>query len=393
MEGVFAQELPKILLILIAALVMGELLVRLRQSQFLGYLAAGVMLGPALFDFFPQDNQIISFFASLGLVFLLFEVGLETDFQKLTKEGFRALAVALIGVSLPFLFGWLAVFLFVGDSTPALFMASAMTATSVGITVAVLSEQKRLNSSEGRIILGAALLDDVIGLVLLSVVLGIAEGEDIFSIKTITTLGLALLFLGGALFGGRRLVPRLIILIRAMRSYAFLETGIFVFCLAVAWVASEAGLAIIVGAFIAGLMLEPLEEKEHILGKMDFLKNAFLPFFFVSAGALFNPFVIGDKEGVVMLVLISLIAVAGKWASGLGAKGLSWYSKSLIGAGMIPRGEVGLIFAASGHLAGVFDQRMYGIALGMIMFTTFITPPILRIFGNKKSLKKGRELR
>ena len=384
MEDIFAQELPYILIILVSAIIIGEVFARFGQSQFLGYLAAGILLGPALFDFFPQENEVISFFATLGLVFLLFEVGLETDFGELKKESLRVIAVAAIGVSLPLLFGWLAIFLWVGDYLPALFMGAAMTATSTGITVAVLAELKKLNSVEGRIILGAVVLDDIIGLVLLSVILGIAEGEGVSFIEIGRTLGLAVLFLGFALFAGRRFAPKLIGLVRQMRSGGFLEASVFIMCLAVALLASEMGLALIVGAFVAGLILEPLEEKEHILVKMDFLKNAFLPLFFVSAGALFDPLALGNIEGLAMFALISVIAVAGKFASGFGARGVSLRGMSMIGSGMIPRGEVGLIFAASGRLTGVFDEQMYAIALGMIMFTTFITPILLQFLSGKK---------
>lgn len=378
MEETFVRELPKFLIILTAAIIAGEIFVRFGQSQSLGYLTAGILLGPALFNFFPQDDSAISFFATLGLVFLLFEVGLETDFSKLKKEGLRALTVAVIGVSLPLLFGWLAIFLWFHDYLLALFMGATMTATSVGITVAVLAELKKLNSAEGRIILGAAVLDDIIGLVLLSVVLGIAEGKTVSFLEISHILGLALLFLGVAFFAGRRFAPWFIKWVRRMKSSGFLETSVFLLCLVVAWIASEIGLALIVGAFIAGLMLESVEEREHILVSMDFLKNAFLPLFFVSAGALFNPLAIGNVESAILLAFISVIAVTGKMVSGFGARGLCLRSMILIGSGMIPRGEVGLIFAASGRLVGVFDERMYGVALGMVMVTTFIAPIVLK---------------
>lgn len=383
MEEIFAQGLLKILIILAVAIIAGEVSVRLGQSQFLGYLATGMLLGPALFDFFPRDNEVISFFATLGLVFLLFEVGLEIDFSKLKKEGKRALVVAVVGVSLPFLFGWLVIFLWLGDYLPALFMGAAMTATSVGITVAILAELKKLNGQEGRIILGAAVLDDIIGLILLSVIIGIAEGKGVAFGEIVQIFGLAVLFLGIALFAGRRLALLFMKWVRRMKSSGFLETSVALLCLFIAWTASEIGLSLIVGAFVAGVMLESIEEREHILVRLDFLKTFFLPLFFVSAGALFNPLVLGNVESIAFLALLSLIAVVGKFASGFAPRKFSLRSMALIGSGMIPRGEVGLIFATSGRLTGVFDEKLYGIALGMIVFTTFITPILLKPLARK----------
>lgn len=379
MEEVFAEVSLKILVILIAAKISGEIFARLGQSPVLGELATGAILGPAAFNFFHAgESEVISYLALLGLAMLLFEVGLETDIDKLKKERLRALVVAVIGVTLPLFFGYAAIILWFRDSLLALFVGATMTATSVGITVRVLAELRKLNTAEGRIILGAAVIDDIIGLVLLSVLIGIAGESGISLLHVLSITGLALIFLVLAITVGIRLAPILIKYVRQMKTQGSLGVFSFLLCVGVAYLASEVGLALIVGAFIAGLMLEPVEEKEHILPRVRFMGDVFVPLFFVSAGAMFNPQSINSFESLLLLGLLFVIAFFGKLLSGFSVRQLSLRGRLTIGVGMVPRGEVGLIFASTGFMDGVFDERLYSIVLGMIMLTTFITPFLLK---------------
>lgn len=379
MEEFFAEESWKLLIILIAAWLAGELSLRLGQAQVIGGLAVGIVIGPAGIDLLnANDNKIVFFLASVGLIALLFEAGLETNLAQLKKDGVRSLAVAIIGVFVPLTLGYLAMLFWFRDSLFALFVGAAMTATSVGITMGVLSELKKFNTVAGRIIMGAAVLDDIIGLILLSVLLGVAEGSSVSVWEIAKILGLSSIFLLAALGLGIKFAPVLMKFVRQMKSSGSVEVFAFLLCLGMAALASELGMALIVGAFLAGLMLEQIEEKEHILPRMQFIRLIFVPVFFVTAGTMFNPRVINNNESVLVLAVLLFIAMAGKLLSGLGASRTTFRQKLTIGVGMMPRGEVGLIFASAGFLSGVFDEKFYSIVVAVIILTTLVTPFILK---------------
>lgn len=389
METVFAEVSLKLIVILVMAKLSGETFVRLGQSPVLGELVAGTILGPAVFNFFiPGENEVITYLALLGLVVLLFEVGLETNINQLRRQGLWALIVAVIGVSLPLIIGYIIIIFWLKDWLLAFFVGATMTATSVGITVRVLAELRKLDTIEGRVILGAAVIDDIIGLVLLSIVTSIATGSGVSIKHILSIIGLAVLFLSIAIFVGIKFVPKFVKYIRQMKMQGSLEVFAFLLCIGVAYLASEIGLALIVGAFMAGLMLESVEEKEHILPRMRFVSDVFVPLFFVSSGAMFNPRSINSLENLALLVILSITAFAGKLLSGMLVKPLSLKGRLTVGVGMVPRGEVGLIFAATGLITGVFNEKFYSIVIGVIMVTTFITPILLKRLVSAGDYKK-----
>lgn len=388
-EEHFAEIGLKILVLLVVAVVAREVFNRLGQSPVLGELTAGVVFGPAVIGFFhPGENEIITFLAFLGLALLLFKVGLETSLAKFGKVFLPSVSVAVIGVFLPFAFGYIAIFLWFRDAILAMFVGATLTATSIGITARLLAELHRLHSAEGNVILGAAIVDDIIGLVLLSVMLGAAKGSAFSILGLGYTIGLAVLFLAAVLVYGTRLTPFLMRFVRQMKSSGSLEVLAFSLCVGIAVLAAKVGLAFIVGAFLAGLILEKVEEREHIMNRMEPLMDIFVPLYFVSAGAMLNPRALSSLgDGAILLVILA-IALGGKLASGFGAPRFSLREKIFIGAGMVPRGEVGLVFATSGLLVGVFDARWYAILLVAIILTMFVTPLFLRFLAAEEKTKK-----
>jgi Kef-type K+ transport system membrane component KefB len=365
----------------------------------LGELVAGVLLGGSVLGVVPAhgaEAELIHVLAELGVLLLLFEIGLETDLREMFRVGPASLAVATVGVVLPFGLGFLywryaPHAMSGGDlTTAAIFMGATLTATSVGITARVLSDLGRMNTPEARIIVGAAVIDDVLGLVILSVVTGVASGEEITLLGVLRTLAVASGFLVVAVLVGRFLVPRLFDLVVRMRVRYVLLVFAVAFALGLASLADLAGSALIIGSFAAGIILSGTNQFDTIEHEVRPVAAIFTPIFFVSVGsslnlALLNP---GSPEarGVLLIAaVVTLLAVLGKVAAGWAAP---WerFRRLVVGVGMVPRGEVGLIFADIGRRAGVLSEEMFGAVLLMVMATTFIAPPTLKVlFGREPS--------
>jgi Kef-type K+ transport system membrane component KefB len=378
--------------ILAAAKVLGEAAERIGQPAVLGELLAGVLLGGSVLGLVPAggvEAEVIHVLAELGVLLLLFEIGLETDLREMFRVGPAALAVALVGIALPFAFGYL-YWRHVphaasgsGDlTTAAVFVGATLTATSVGITARVLSDLGRMRTPEARIIIGAAVIDDVLGLVILSVVSGVAAGASLTLLGIGRTLAIAVGFLVVAVILGRFLAPKLFDVIVRMRVRYVLVVSSIAFALGLAALAGLAGSALIIGAFAAGLILSGTNQFDTIEQEVRPVASIFAPIFFVSVGssvnlALLDPSTPAARATLLMAGAIILLAVIGKVAAGWAAP---WtrFRRIVVGVGMVPRGEVGLIFADIGRRAGVLGDEVFGAILLMVMITTFIAPPALK---------------
>jgi Kef-type K+ transport system membrane component KefB len=378
--------------ILVSAKLFGELAERIGQPAVLGELLAGVLLGGSVLGLVPADGieaELIHILAQLGVLLLLFEIGLETDLREMFRVGPAALAVAVVGIALPFAFGYLfwryAPHSASGSGdlvTAAIFIGATLTATSVGITARVLSDLGRMNTPEARIIIGAAVIDDVLGLVILSVVTGVAAGAAVSVLGILRTLAVAVGFLVVAVIVGRYAAPRLFDVIVRMRVRYVLLVASIAFALGLAALAGLAGSALIIGAFAAGLILSGTNQFDTIEHEVRPVASIFTPIFFVSVGSsvnlsLLNPSTPEAPGTLLMAGALILLAVIGKVAAGWAAP---WtrFRRLVVGVGMVPRGEVGLIFADIGRRAGVLGPEVFGAVLLMVMVTTFIAPPALK---------------
>ena len=398
-------SIPSLFLVLatmlVAAKLLGELAERIGQPAVLGELVAGVVLGGSVLGVVPASGtaaEVVQVFAELGVVLLLFEIGLETDLREMFRVGTASLSVAMVGVTLPFALGF-AYWAYVPHAgsggitdltTAAVFVGATMTATSVGITARVLSDLSRMNTQEARVIIGAAVIDDVIGLVILTVVSGMAAGASVSAFGILRISAVAVGFLVIAVLVGRFAVPRLFDLVVRMRVRYVLLVFAFAFALGLSAVAAVAGSALILGAFAAGIILSGTNQFDTIEREVRPVASIFAPIFFVSVGASVNLRLLDPtQEGSAGLLGIAgaliVLAIAGKIAAGWAAPWVS-FRRIVVGVGMVPRGEVGLIFADIGRRAGVLNEAVFGAVLLMIMVTTFVAPPALKLlFGSPQA--------
>jgi Kef-type K+ transport system membrane component KefB len=381
---------------LVGAKLLGEAAERIGQPAVLGELVAGALLGASVLGIVPTEGtaaDVIHVFAELGVLLLLFEIGLETDLREMFRVGVASLLVACVGVVLPFAMGYLYWMLLPHPgpeatdlTTSAIFVGATLTATSVGITARVLSDLGRMRTQEARIIIGAAVIDDVLGLVILSVVSGLAAGAAVTTLGIVRTLGVAVGFLVVAVLVGRFAVPHLFDLVVRMRVRYVLLVAALAFALGLASVASLAGSALIIGSFAAGLILSGTNQFDTIEQEVRPIASVMAPIFFVSVGAsvnlgLLNPATPGARSTLLVAAGLIVIAVVGKLAAGWAAPWVP-FRRVVVGVGMIPRGEVGLIFADIGRRSGVLDDEVFGAVLLMVMATTFVAPPALKaLFG------------
>lgn len=375
--------LGHLVIILALAKFLGATAQKFGQPAVLGELLAGVVLGVSWFGLVKVDNQLLHFLSELGVIILLFEIGLETDLKQLLKVGGSSFVVACVGVALPFLLGYLVCQWLGYGSLVSIVAGATLTATSVGITARVLSDLNRLQAPESQVILGAAVIDDVIGLVILAVVSRLTEGETVTALMIGQTTAVAFGFLAVTLVVGGYVIPPVINWIERSR-FAGTPTLMAMICvMGLAWAAAEFGSAMIIGAFAAGLLLRSTDEAPAIEHGVAQLGQFFVPIFFVFVGAsvdvrVLNPFNPENLQTLKIGGLLLLAAIIGKFLCGYA---LLWFKgrRHVIGIGMIPRGEVGLIFGQMGLATGVFDTSMFSAVTIMVMVTTFIAPPLLRL--------------
>jgi Kef-type K+ transport system membrane component KefB len=395
-----AAILLALAVILAAAKLGGALATRAGQPAVLGELVVGVLLGNLALVGIPwaeafKTNVTLDALAQLGVIILLFEVGLESTVRDMLKVGLTSLLVAILGVVTPFALGWGVGALLLPDRSVYVhaFLGATLTATSVGITARVLRDLGKSQSPEARVILGAAVIDDVLGLVILAVVGGVIQAANTGTELSYGAAGLivgkATLFLFGAVALGLVISPRLFRLAARLRGHGVLLATALVFCFGLSYLAAAIGLAAIVGAYAAGLILEDVhyrdftERGEH--GLEDLLQPIavlLVPVFFVLMGMRVDLSAFGRADVLGFAALLTLAAILGKQACALGALG-GKLDRLSIGLGMIPRGEVGLIFANIGLALTVqgeplVDTGMYAAVVIMVVVTTMATPPALR---------------
>lgn len=334
---------------------------------------------------FASQSEVISLLSELGVIILLFEIGLESDLKELIRVGPIAIVVAVVGVTAPFVAGTLGlVYIFNTPLIPAVFAGAALTATSIGITAKVLAELGQLSSEEGQIIIGAAVLDDILGIVILAVVASLVKTGEI-QISNIVYLAIsAAVFLIGSIILGRLLSPLLVGLMNEMKTRGqVLLTGL-IFAFSLSYIATAVHLEGILGAFAAGLILAETEKRKELEEQVIPLADFFVPIFFVCVGAktdlsVLNPNVPSNREGLIIATFLILVAILGKVITGFTVFGNSNLNKLAIGVGMIPRGEVGLVFAGVGSASGALSEATEAAIIVMVISTTFVAPPLLRL--------------
>jgi Kef-type K+ transport system membrane component KefB len=379
----FPQFLGLLVLILGAAKLCGALAQRFGQAAVLGELVAGVLLGSSVAGLVDPKHEVLYVLAELGVAILLFEIGLETDLRKLLQVGGASAAVAVAGVVLPFGLGYGVCWLLGLSNLVGIVAGATLTATSVGITARVLSDLGRLQEPESQIVLGAAVIDDVVGLIILAVVSGLTEGKAVTVASVAWTTGAAFGFLAATLLLGRLLVPPLVRASSRVKLPGTPTTLALMLAFGLAWLADVAGSAPIIGAFAAGLLLRETPQAHEMERGVAHLGHFFVPLFFVVVGAevdvrMLNPLDPDRWSTLVVGGWLIVAAVVGKFLAGYAP---FWFRgrKHVIGVGMIPRGEVGLIFAQMGLGRGVFDASLFSAITLMVMVTTFLAPPLLKL--------------
>lgn len=360
----------------VAAKLLAELFERLRQPAVAGEILAGVLIGPSVLNW-VQPSELTATLSEIGVIFLLFFVGLETKPADIFRVGLRAMMVAILGVLFPFVAGYALCYWWGQTNIEAIFVGAAMVATSVGITARVLGQMKVLSAETSRIILGAAVIDDILGLLILAVVSSMAKGGVNYTQITMTAalaIGFTLLI---ALVGARTVnkIRHRVERLRVGQSY--LVFGLSV-CLGLGLIASYIGVAAIIGAFLAGMALSESAEGTDMPLQAEAVTEFLLPFFLTSIGMQLNLSAMANGSVITLAILITLLACVTKvLGCGLAVFQLGGKRALQVGVGMMPRGEVGIVVAQIGLGLGSIGDAAYGVVLVMAIATTLIAPPLL----------------
>ncbi len=387
--------LPPVLGELVAGVVVGVSILHLlvfpeagansSDSLIISFLETTAGLSPDAADgVFAAQSEVISVLAELGVIILLFEIGLESNLKDLMEVGIQATIVAIVGVVVPFATGTAGLMILFGiPAVPAIFAGAALTATSIGITSKVLSELGRLNSKEGQIILGAAVIDDILGIIVLAVVASLAKEGVVDVGKVVYLIISASGFLLGAIALGNLFNKSFVSIVQKLKTRGELIIPAFIFAFVMAYIAAVIQLEAILGAFAAGLVLEETDKRKELQKQIIPIADMLVPIFFVTVGAktdlgVLNPAVPSNREGLIMATFLISIAILGKVITGLSVFGQPEINRLAIGVGMIPRGEVGLVFLGIGSDAGVLSKPLEAAIIMMVILTTFLAPPLLR---------------
>jgi len=382
--------------LLLLAFLSSRIISRFGIPGLIGEIAVGILIANLVFDGTSllslldidmagksENYEILEVLAELGVILLLFEVGLETKVRDIISVGKVAMCVAILGVVVPFMFGISLIMIYDGNTTHALFMGAAMVATSVGITAKVIKELNLLDTRESKIIITAAVIDDILGLIVLAMVIGIAG--DGFSIMNLVTLSImAVSFVMMAILLSIYVMPKVFHYLdgrlKNPASVAFIPA--IVLCFALAYIADMTGMAAIIGAFLAGMLLSDRAEEWRISKKASTISTLLLPFFFLNVGMQVDIASFTEVTMIALAGILIVLAIVSKYVGcGIGARigdrGLSKQSRNIIGMGMVPRGEVGIIVASIGLSKGAITPELYAMVIAMAVATTIIAPPIL----------------
>ena len=374
-----AHILRDILFVLVAAKIAAEGAERIGIPAVVGEIAAGILIGPSVLDVVGRGDQVLRTLGELGVILLLLDVGLEMDLGELAKVGKASLTVATVGVIAPMVLGLVAMLALGEDFNTALFVGAALTATSVGITARVFGDLRALATTEARIVLGAAVADDVMGLVVLTVVVRlVTEGSvSFFSVLGIIALAIGFLVVGGLV--GLKVAPPLFNVVEKIsRSTGTMVALALAFTLGFAELANAAKLAPIVGAFVAGIALAKTRQHDRIRRELTPVGHLFIPVFFLQIGIDADVGAFGRASVLRDAAILLAVAVVGKLVASFGLFGTR-ADRWLVGLGMLPRGEVGLIFATIGLANGVLGQDLYASLLLVVLVTTLATPQLLKV--------------
>ncbi|MBE8964996.1 cation:proton antiporter [Nostocales cyanobacterium LEGE 12452] len=352
----------------------------------------------AVTSIFQSQSEVVSVLAELGVIILLFEIGLESDLKELQKVGYQATIVACVGVAVPFAAGTAGlILLFHAPVIPAIFAGAALTATSIGITSKVLSEIGQLKSREGQIIVGAAVIDDILGIIVLAVVASLAKTGEVDIFNVIYLIVSATVFLIGSILLGKYFNQSFVAIANKLQTRGNLIIPAFIFAFFMAFLGSAIHLEAILGAFAAGLVLDETDKRKELDEQVKPVADMLVPVFFVTVGAkvdlgVLNPLVPGNREGLIIATFLIAIAIIGKVVTGWAVFGQPGINRLAVGVGMIPRGEVGLVFAAIGAASGTLDKPLQAAIVIMVILTTFLAPPLLR-FAFKQSPEEKEALK
>jgi Kef-type K+ transport system membrane component KefB len=339
----------------------------------------------ALTRIFESQSEVISVLAEIGVVILLFEIGLESDLRQLKEVGIQATVVACVGVAAPFAAGTAGLMmLFHVAAIPAIFAGAALTATSIGITSKVLSELGQLKSKEGQIIVGAAVIDDVLGIIVLAVVASLAKTGEVDIANVIYLIVSATAFLMGSILLGGIFNKSFVAIVNRLKTRGNIVIPAFIFAFFMAFLGNAIHLEAILGAFAAGLVLDETDARNELDELIKPIADLLVPIFFVTVGAradlgVLNPSVPENRAGLLIAVFLVGVAIVGKLVTGWAVFGLPGINRVAIGVGMIPRGEVGLVFAGIGSASGILDKPLEVSIIIMVILTTFLAPPFLRV--------------
>lgn len=391
-----AVDLPPVLGELVGGVVIGASALHLLVFPESGAVASdsvvmtilqsiGSLSPEAVTSIFRSQSEVISVLAELGVIILLFEIGLESDLRELKEVGYQAAVVAVVGVVVPFVAGTVGLVMLFGVPTiPAVFAGAALTATSIGITSKVLSELGHLKSPEGQIIVGAAVIDDVLGIIVLAVVASLAKTGEVDVLNVIYLIVSASVFLLGSIFLGKFFNQTFVTVAEKLQTRGKLVIPAIVFAFFMAFIANAIHLEAILGAFAAGLVLDETDKRKELDQQVIPIADILVPIFFVTVGAkadlgVLNPATPTNREGLVIAAFLIAIAIIGKIVTGWAVFGKEQINRLAIGVGMIPRGEVGLVFAGIGSASGVLSKPLEAAIIMMVILTTFLAPPFLRL--------------
>jgi Kef-type K+ transport system membrane component KefB len=376
--------LLSLFIVFVAAQLGSEIAQRLKLPGVVGEIAAGTAIGPSLLGWItPQQvaaGTPLDVLAELGVVLLLFSVGLETRLEDLKRVGKAALLVGVLGVLVPFAFGGLWAHGNGLDWNRSLFAAAAFVATSAGITARVLQQLGALQRIESKVILGAAVIDDILAMLLLGVVASLQSGAGVNLAHLAMVLAGALGFVVVIGLGGARVMRWNSAWLDKPRNPHSPLAIVLALCLGLAYVSTLFGLAAIIGAFLAGMIASETRQRHTLEKQSQPLLALLTPFFFVITGSKVDLHQLAGGEALLMLAAATVIAVIAKLAGGfIGALSLGRTGAVVVGVGMVPRGEVGVVIASLGLGAGVFDERLYAIIVAMSLLTAMLTPPVLAV--------------
>jgi len=373
-----AGILTDLFLVLLAAKLGDEVFKRIGQPAIIGEILGGVLIGPSVLSW-VEVSEVLRVFSELGVVFLLFWVGLETRLSEMRAVGRSAVSVGVAGAVVPFLAG-LGAGLALGESTEtAVFLGAALAATSAGITAATFIQLGIGRSRPARTVLGAAVVDDILALILLSVAVGMAAEGGVDAAKIGLALAVAVAFVSFVALGGTQLLQRRPRLLHAPRFSESPLLPAVILCLGLAAFAAGIGLAALIGAFLAGMVVAETKDQSSIEEEVRPLYAFFPPFFFAFIGIELDLGALLDAGALALLAGITVLAVAAKLVPAyLSARRLGRREAAIVGVGMTPRGEVGIVVASIGAAAGVVDEELFAVVVGMSILTTLIAPFVLR---------------